>query len=130
MRQKLIDIVLAVFGVLDDCVTILKQMVYVFSLLIQPRRTKFVETSGRDVLVLANGPSVKEVDLDNYTIFEGPNKYYTTDTLRFILDDSEEYVIIQEWDKKAINTSIIDKIKHYIIYLLSTLRLICLKVVI
>lgn len=64
MRQKLIDIVLAVFGVLDDCVTVLKQMVYVFSLLIQPRRTKFQENSGRDVLVLANGPSVKEVDLD------------------------------------------------------------------
>ena len=40
--------------------------------------------------------TIKEVDLDSCTIFEGPNKYYTTDTLRFILDDSEEYIIIQE----------------------------------
>ena len=40
--------------------------------------------------------TIKKVDLDNCTIFEEEGKYYTTDTLRFILDDSEEYIIIQE----------------------------------
>ena len=40
--------------------------------------------------------TIKEVDLDSCTIFEEEDRYYTTDTLLFILDDSEEYIIVHD----------------------------------
>lgn len=57
-------------------------------------RLNTISIDGNTILCDEFNAIIKRVDLDSCTIFEKEHKYYTTDTLRFILDDSEEYIII------------------------------------